>query len=143
VGATRAVVMLEPPPFERLTDREWKRIGPMVEATRGTCGGPRTDLRLAVDAIRWVLHNGAKWREMPKDLGSPTTCWRWYERWCSNGTWAKVTAAMELPATETGREPRHAPRSATGPKPTIEVAAVEVGPPPARRGRLAALRRSA
>jgi transposase len=69
VGATRAVVMLEPPPFERLTDREWKRIAAIVEATRGTCGGTRTDLRRAVDAVRWVLHNGAKWREMPKDLG--------------------------------------------------------------------------
>ena len=144
VGATRAVVMLEPPPFERLTDREWKRIGPMVEATRGTCGGPRTDLRRAVDAIRWVRHNGAKWREMPKDLGSPTTCWRWYERWCGDGTWAKVAATLELPAIEGGREPRHPSRSAVCSKPTIEVAAIEVSPPAGRRsGRPAALRRSA
>ena len=45
-------VRLPPPPFERLTDREWKRIAATVEATRGTCGGPRTDLRRAVDAIR-------------------------------------------------------------------------------------------
>ncbi|MBL9105655.1 MAG: tyrosine-type recombinase/integrase [Myxococcales bacterium] len=45
VIATRAVAVLPPPPFERLTDREWKRIGAMVEATRGTCGGPRTDLQ--------------------------------------------------------------------------------------------------
>jgi transposase len=49
--------------------------------------GKRTDLRRTVDAIRWVLHNGAKWREMPKNLGPATTCWRWYERWCANGTW--------------------------------------------------------
>lgn len=143
VGATRAVVILEPPPFERLTDREWKQIGPIVEATRGTCGGTRTDLRLAVDAVRWVLHNGAKWREMPKDLGSPTTCWRWYERWCGDGTWAKVTAALDLPAIEVGREPRHVPRGGPRPKPTIEVPAIEIRPPTARRGRTAALRQSA
>jgi len=39
VGATRGVAMLEPPPFERLTGRQWKRIVAIVEATRGTCGG--------------------------------------------------------------------------------------------------------
>jgi len=68
--------------------------------------------RRAVDAIRWVLHNGAKWREMPKNLGKPTTCWRWYERWCANGTWARITAALELPEIEVGREPRHVSRGA-------------------------------
>jgi hypothetical protein len=62
VAASRPVAALTPPPFERLTEHEWKRIGPMVEATRGTCGGTRTDLRRAVDAVRWILHNGAKWR---------------------------------------------------------------------------------
>ena len=34
--------MLTPPPFERLTDRPWKQIAAIVEATRGTCGGTRT-----------------------------------------------------------------------------------------------------
>ncbi|MBL9100919.1 MAG: tyrosine-type recombinase/integrase [Myxococcales bacterium] len=139
IGATRAVAMLTPPPFERLTDRQWKRIAAIVEATRGTCGGTRTDLRRAVDAIRWVLHNGAKWRAMPKNLGRPTTCWRWYERWCGDGTWARITAALELPEIEVGREPRGASRA----KPTIDVVAVEVRPASARRGRPAALRQSA
>ena len=144
VGATRGVAMLTPPPFERLTDRQWKRIAAIVEATRGTCGGTRTDLRRAVDAIRWVLHNGAKWREMPKNLGRATTCWRWYERWCGNGTWARITAALELPEIEAGREPRHVPPGAARPKPTIEVEAVEVGSATGRRSvRPAALRRSA
>jgi len=41
VGATRAVVMLEPPPFERLTDRECRgRDGPSPSRTRTA---PRTD----------------------------------------------------------------------------------------------------
>jgi transposase len=115
VGATREAAVLTPPPFERLTERQWKRIAAIVEATRGTCGGTRTDLRRAVDAVRWVLHNGAKWREMPKNLGRATTCWRWYERWCGNGTWAKITAALDLPEIEVGREPRHVLRGPRGP----------------------------
>lgn len=135
--------MLTPPPFERLSDAEWKRIAAMVEATRGPCGGPRTDLRRTVDAVRWVLHNGAKWRELPADLGTATTCWRWYERWCGDGTWPQIAAALELPGIEVGREPRHMPRGGSRPKPTIEVAAIEVGPSTARRGRPVTLRRSA
>jgi hypothetical protein len=85
VAASQPVAALTPPPFERLTDRQWKRIARTIEATRGTCGGKRTDLRQTVDAVRWVLHNGAKWRELPQDLGPASTCWRWYERWCGDG----------------------------------------------------------
>jgi integrase/transposase len=142
VAASRPPTMLTPPPFERLTDREWKRIAKTVEATRRTCGGKRTDLRQTVDAVRWVLHSGAKWRELPNDLGPASTCWRWYERWSSDGTWAQITAALDLPEIEAGREPRHLSRGSARSKPTIEVEAVEVKPPTARRGRLAGVRQS-
>jgi len=142
VAASRPVAALTPPPFERLTDRQWKRIARTVEATRGTCGGKRTDLRRMVDAVRWVLHNGAKWRELPKDLGPATTCWRWYERWCGDGTWSQLTAALDLPDVEVGREPQHLPRGPVCHKPAIEVSAVEVGPTVARRNRPRALDRS-
>ena len=87
------------------------------------------------------LDAGAKWREMPKNLGSPTTCWRWDERWCGNGTWARITAALELPEIEAGRELRHMPRAARS-KPTIDVEAVEVGPFTARRSPLRMTARS-
>jgi transposase len=142
VGASGPVAMLEPPPFEHLTDLQWKGIGAMVEATRGICGGTRTDLRRTVDGIRWVMHHGAKWREMPRDLGSPTTCWRWYERWRGDGTWAQIVAALEPSEIEVGREPRHARRGVAHSKPTIDVAAVEVGRPTTRRSRQVALRPS-
>ncbi len=144
VEATRPVAMLVPPPFERISDQKWKGIAAMVEATRGTGGGPRTDLRRIVDAVRWVLHTGAKWRDLPAELGKASTCWRWYERWCGDGTWPKIAAALELPPIELGREPRHhTPRSATSPKPTIEVTAMEVAASPVRRSpRVADLRQS-
>ena len=43
VSATMPVAMLAPPPFVRLTGQQWKRITPIVEASRGS-GGKRTDL---------------------------------------------------------------------------------------------------
>jgi hypothetical protein len=134
VAATRPVPMLEPPPFERLTDREWKRIAAIVEATRGTCGGTRTDLRRAVDAVRWVLHNGAKWRELPagpRDRHDVLAVVRaLVRRWDV----AADRGGPRVAGIEVGREPRHTARSAARPKPTIDVAAIEVGPSTARQG---------
>jgi transposase len=67
---------LAPPRFEPMRDFQWKAIAAIVESTRGRCGGPRTDLRCTVDAIRWVLQTGAKWREPPAEHGAATTSWK-------------------------------------------------------------------
>lgn len=112
VEAAQPIVALPPTPpapFVSMSDAQWSRIAAMVEGTRGRCGGPRTDLRRTVDAIRWVLHFGAKWSELPKEHGAATTSWRWYERWCSDGTWEQIAAAMDLPPAEVGREPARRP----------------------------------
>lgn len=108
VSAVTPVAALAPPRFEPMRDAQWKAIAAIAESTRGR-SGPRTDLRRTVDAIRWVLLTGAKWRELPAEYGAPTTSWRWYERWCSDGTWQQIAAVLELPPTELGREPGHRP----------------------------------
>jgi integrase len=128
VQAVTPVAALPPAPFEPMTGKQWKAIAAIVESTRGNSGGPRIDLRQIVDGIRWVLHHGAKWREIPAEYGSSTTAWRWYERWCSDGTWQQIAAALELSPMEVGREPGRRPvgtksrRRAT----PIDVGAVEV-----------------
>ncbi|WP_373372108.1 transposase [Nannocystis bainbridge] len=77
------------------------------------------------------MHTGAKWSEIPAEYGASTTCWRWYERWCSDGTWQQIAAALDLPPAEIGREPGHRPprakshRNAT----PIDVTAVEAAAP--------------
>jgi transposase len=96
VEAATPVAALPPAPFEPMTGKQWKAIAAIVESTRGTCGGPRTDLHRTVDGIRWVLHHGAKWREIPAHYGKATTVWRWYERWCGDGTWQQIAAALAL-----------------------------------------------
>lgn len=112
------VAALPPAPFVPMSDAQWKAIAAIVESTRGPCG-PRTDLRRTVDGIRWVLHSGAKWSEIPAEYGRATTAWRWYERWCSDGTWQQIAATLALPPTEVGRAPGRRPprgksRRATG-----------------------------
>ncbi len=109
VNAVKPSAALASAPFVPLTDAQWKRIAAMCESTRVPCGGKRIELRRIVNAIRWVLHHDAKWRDLPAEYGAPTTSWRWYDRWCSDGTWQQIAAALELPAREVGREPGHRP----------------------------------
>ncbi|MEZ4449113.1 MAG: tyrosine-type recombinase/integrase [Nannocystaceae bacterium] len=75
--------------FRRLSDEEWARVAPVVEPGRGR-RGPPVELRRIVDGIRWVLAHKAKWREVPAEFGTATTCWRWYRRWVEDGRWVAV-----------------------------------------------------
>ena len=126
VEAVTPIAALPPAPFKRMRDAQWKAIATIVESTRARCSGQRIDLRRTVDAIRWILHTGSKWRELPAEYGAPTTCWRWYERWCGDGTWQQIAAALELPETEVGREPGHRPPRAKSRRATpIDIEAIE------------------
>jgi integrase/transposase len=130
VEAVTPVAALPPAPFKAMSDKQWKAIAAIVESTRGTGGGPRTDLRQIVDGIRWVLHTGAKWREIPGEYGKATTAWRWYERWCSDGTWQQIAATLELARAEVGREPGRRPVGSKSRRRTpIDVDLVETSAP--------------
>lgn len=84
----------QPRPFLCLDDTEWARVAPLVEANRPR-PGPPVDLRGVVDAIRWVeSQEDARWSDLPRELGRPTTCWRWHKRWQERGVWAKVVAVL-------------------------------------------------
>jgi len=131
VSAVTPVAALAPPRFEPMRDAQWKAIAAIAESTRGRSGA-RTDLRRTVDAIRWVLLTGAKWRELPAEYGAATTSWRWYERWCGDGTWQQIAAVLELPPSELGREPGHRPPRAKSRRSAapIDVDVVEAVPLP-------------
>ena len=131
VEAVAPVAALSPALFVPMSDAQWKAIAAIVESTRGPCGGPRADLRRVVDGVRWVLHMGARWREIPAEYGKATTTWRWYQRWCEDGTWQQLAAALALPPTEVGREPGRRPVGAKARRhgTTIDVGAVETPAP--------------
>ena len=125
VEAVKPVAALAPPPFLPLSDARWARIEEVVEGTRGRCGGTRVDLRGVVNGIRWVLHFGAKWREVPPEFGAATTCWRWYERWSGSGVWPKIVAMLGSvdiePAPAPARRPTKRPRDERSAPRIIEV----------------------
>ena len=104
VAATSTPHALPVAPFEPLRDVQWAAIVTLVDADRPR-GGKPVDLRQVVDGIRWVLHTQAHWSDIPATYAASTTCWRWYKRWCSDGTWPKVEALIAAPAVKSARRP--------------------------------------
>lgn len=71
------------------TDAEWALIEPLLPlpASRTPSGGrpekhPRREI---VDAIRYLVDNGCKWRALPADFPPFQTVYGFYRRWAAAG----------------------------------------------------------
>ena len=53
-----------------LTDHQWLRIGPLLPGKAGDRGRSRTDNRLFVDAILWLVRGAPPWRDLPPEFGN-------------------------------------------------------------------------
>lgn len=51
------------------------------EPARAKGGRPRADDRKCFEGILWIAWSGAPWGALPKEYGSPTTCWRRLNEW--------------------------------------------------------------
>ncbi len=58
----------------------------LPDAPRNPLGGrPPTDKRLAGAGIYWMLDNGAKWKDRPREFGSKSAVHRHFTRWVQQG----------------------------------------------------------
>ena len=66
-----------------VTDEQWERIAPHLPAHPPSPKGgrPRADDRECLEGLLWYLRTGARWRDMPTDLPSGSTCWRRLVEW--------------------------------------------------------------
>lgn len=89
----------------RLTDKQWKHIEPLLpaEPKKGEGGRPRIGHRECLDGILWVLKTGARWRDLPVEYPSPSTCWRRLKRWHDDGLWLKLWRKFLGELDERGR----------------------------------------
>ena len=76
-----------PKPF--LTDEQWKKIEPLLPQSSGR-GRPWADNRRVLEGILWVLKTGARWRDLPSEYPSPSTCWRRLQLWEEQDVWLDV-----------------------------------------------------
>jgi len=77
---------------KELTDRQWDKIKPhLPESKKSRKGGrPPTDNRDCFEGILWVLRSGARWKDLPEEFPSPSTCWRRLRDWEKAGLWLKI-----------------------------------------------------
>ncbi|MEU5896850.1 IS5 family transposase [Streptomyces venezuelae] len=76
------------------TDAEWFLLEPLlpVPACQTPTGGrpeahPRREV---VDALRYVLDTGCKWRALPADFPPFTTVWGFFDRWSAAGIFNRI-----------------------------------------------------
>ena len=75
-----------------LTEAQWKHIEPLLPVPRNSRKGGRRFIsnRACFEGILWVLRSGARWKDLPRQYPSPSTCWRRLQEWEKSGVWLKA-----------------------------------------------------
>jgi transposase/quinol monooxygenase YgiN len=77
----------------RLSDAQWEQTRALLPA-RNHEGRPRADDRRTLEGILYILRTGAPWGALPREYGSPVTCWRRLAEWEASGVWERIWAAL-------------------------------------------------
>src|ERR1051325_12105055 len=87
------------------TDAQWEFIPPhLPEHPPSRKGGrPRADDRECLEGILWLLRTGARWRDIPVDMPSGSTCWRRLRDWADAGVLEDIQAALVQQLEELGK----------------------------------------
>ena len=73
-----------------LTDAQWRRLSPLIEAVRPRGKTEHHDLRRTIAAIIWRHRNGATWRSIPAELGPWWMAAQAFSRWGRLGVWERL-----------------------------------------------------
>jgi len=86
-----------------LTDAQWEVLAPLIEACRPPHKTEHHDLRRTIEAIIWRHDSGAKWRQIPADLGPWWMAAQTFRRWARLGAWERLLdEAQQRGGVETG-----------------------------------------
>ena len=90
-----------------LNDELWQRIEPILwedapPTPKAHGGRRRIDWRAAINGIIFRLRTGCQWNQLPKRFGDDSSVHRWFQRWCRNGVFENVWAALLAECDEHG-----------------------------------------
>jgi transposase len=79
-----------------LTDAQWLKVERLLpkEKPSSRGGRRRIDDREVMEGILWVLRSGARWKDLPREYPSATTCWRRLREWEDAGVWLSIWRAF-------------------------------------------------
>ncbi len=76
-----------------LSEQQMERISPYFPLSHGV---PRVDDRRILSGIIFVLKNGLRWRDAPKDYGPHKTIYNRFVRWSKLGVFNKIFTALVI-----------------------------------------------
>jgi transposase len=79
---------------DELTERGWARLAPLLPQGRRR-GGQWRDHRQVINGVLWKIRTGARWADIPARYGPHQTCYDRFRRWCADGTWDRLLAALQ------------------------------------------------
>jgi transposase len=82
-----------------LSDTEFALIAPLLPAAK-MCGRKRTDPRIILNALFYLVRSGCPWRLLPKDFPPFTTVQNQFYAWRDNGLWTQIVAVLVMAARE-------------------------------------------
>ena len=85
-----------------LSDAQWVVLEPLIEACRPNRKTQHHDLRRTIEAIVWRCQNGAKWRDLPAELGPWWMAAQCFVRWARLGVWERLLLMAQQKGVELG-----------------------------------------
>ena len=74
-----------------LSDAQMRRIKPYFPLSHGV---PRVDDRRVISGIIFVIRNGLRWRDAPREYGPHKTIYNRFVRWSLLGIFSKIFAEL-------------------------------------------------
>ena len=84
------------PRRHELTEEQWGRIKDLLPPEIGERGPRRGSNRVMINAILWVLHTGAPWRDLPRYYPKWKSVHTRFLRWSKRGVWKRVLDELAL-----------------------------------------------
>jgi transposase len=84
-----------------LSDAQWDLLQEWLP--KSGRGGQWKDHRLVINAILWVLHTGAPWRDLPGRYGPWQTAYDRFNRWSKEGIWKHLLVRLHVRVDEQGK----------------------------------------
>ena len=83
-----------------LTDDEWALVEPFIPPAKPGGGKRRTDMRVVMNGVMYILSTGCQWRYLPKDFPPHSTVHHYFVWWQCDGVLDRIHDALYVECRE-------------------------------------------